>query len=527
LRRALLLSAALLALAFCSSASATPVFHVWGKGWGHGIGMPQYGAQGYALHGKDYRWILAHFYKGTEPGAASKKTIRALLDVGRSSVTLSSPANWAVKDSRGKRFRLGAGAKTIGSDFKIRIQGRERRLTPPVTASRDGPVSVDGRPYRGSIVLRKVSSRIAIVNRVGLQAYLQGVVPWEMPASWHPEALKAQAVAARSYGLANTSTGTYFDVYDDTRDQVYGGVDAEQPTTNRAVRETANEVRTYNGALATTYFYSSSGGRTAANEDVWDGTPVPYLRSVRDRWDTISPYHSWGPTRYSRASLAARLGGYVDGALKDLVVDVNPSRRADSITIVGTRGTTTMAGWLVRDTVGLRSSWFRVGVLDIRASRDKIESREQVRLYGKARSVGTAWLERRSPGAVWQKVRELEPTSDARFSTVVRPRVTREFRVRSVRGASNPVRVQVAARVRFFKPGDRSVLAGVVVPSRAGIKIRIQRRAGDEWQPVANGSTDAAGRFSISFSVADGTYRAVAGDARVAPGISPLLRVVG
>ncbi len=528
MRRLLVLTAALAVLAFCSSALATPVFYVWGKGWGHGIGMPQYGAQGYAIHGKDYRWILAHFYTGTEPGVASKTTIRALLDVGRSSVTLYSPTAWRIEDSNGKSFQLDAGAKTIGSDFKILVQGRNRSLAPPVTASRhDRPISVGGRPYRGSIVLRRVSGLIAIVNHVGLQAYLQGVVPWEMPASWHPEALKSQAVAARSYGLANTTSGTYFDVYDDTRDQVYGGVDAEQPSTNAAVKATANEVRTYNGNLATTYFYSSSGGRTAASEDSWGDYAIPYLRSVRDRWDTISPYHTWGPTRYSRASLDAALGGYVEGALRDIVTEINPSRRVEQMRMIGTGGNSSLAGWDVRNVLGLRSSWFRVGVLNIAASRKQIESGQPVRLVGKARSVGAAWLERRSPGGSWAKVQDLELTSDARFSTRVEPHMTREYRVNSAKGASDPVRVQVTAKVRFAKPFDRSGLAGVVVPGRAGAKVRVERRAGGEWQVVETGRTDAAGRFSLSFELQNGTYRAVASAPGAARGVSPQLRVVG
>jgi SpoIID/LytB domain protein len=389
-----------------------------------------------------------------------------------------------------------------------------------------GRLTVDGNRYRRSIVLRKPGGSIAIVNVLGLQPYLYGVVPWEMPAEWHPEALKAQAVAARSYGLANTTSGSYFDVYDDTRDQVYGGVEAEDPRTNAAVRATANEVRTYDGHLATTYFYSSSGGRTAANEDVWDGTPVPYLRSVADPWDRNSPHHRWGPTRYSRTSLRAELGGYVAGTLRDIVVNVNPSRRAGSIKIYGSGGQTSMAGSLVRDTLSLKSSWFRVGVLNIAAGRPHIERGERVRLRGKARSVGDAWLERRTPGGTWTKVRDLELTTAARFSTTVRPPTTRSFRVKSARGASKAVRVEVSASVRFAKPADRSGLAGVVRPGHASSRVEIQRRAGQRWRTVKTGRTDGAGRFSIPFELVNGTYRAVATAPGVSPGVSPRLRIV-
>jgi SpoIID/LytB domain protein len=450
-----------------------------------------------------------------------------LLDAGRSSVTLGSASVWTVEDRRGRSFELAAGSRTVGKGFRIWVDGKRRQLAPPATFRRadGGRLTVDGNPYRGSIVLRKPGGRLAIVNVLGLQAYLFGVVPWEMPADWHPEALKAQAVAARSYGLANTTSGSYFDVYDDTRDQVYGGIEAEHPRTNAAVRATANKVRTYDGQLATTYFYSSSGGRTAANEDVWGSAPVPYLRSVRDRWDKISPHHRWGPTRYSRANLDAALGGYVAGRLRDIVVDVNPSLRADSIQIYGSTGTTSMPGWLVRETLGLKSSWLRIGVLNIVAGRARAERGERVRLRGKARSVGDAWLERRAPDGAWANVRDLELTG-ARFTTTVRPRATRIYRVKSARGASNGVRVEVTAAVRFARPADRSGLAGVVRPGVVGSRVEIQRRVGKRWRTVGTGSADRSGRFSIPFEVLDGTYRAVATLGGLAPGRSPTLRIV-
>ncbi len=450
--RRLLLTAVLLALVGAPSASAAPVFYVWGKGWGHGIGMPQYGAQGYALHGKSYRWILDHFYRDTWAGTASKTKIRVLLDVGRSSVTVSSGSAWTVEDGRGRSWELPAGSRTVRPRLEMRAGGKKRKLSAPVTFDRvsGGPLSVDGQVYRGSVVLHKPGSGLSVVNHVGLQPYLQGVVPDEMPPSWHPEALKAQAVAARSYGLANLTTGTYFDVYDDTRDQVYNGVLAEEPSTNAAIRATANEVRRWSGGLATTFFYSSSGGRTAANEDVWGSSPLPYLRSVRDRWDTISPHHSWGPTRFARSTLDARLASYVAGTLRDVVVSVNPSRRAGTVVLRGSGGETAISGESVRYLLALKSSWFRVGVLNLVPGRGKIERGQSVMLRGVARSVGTAWLESRLPGGEWKERKELELTDDARFATRVSPSVSREYRVASARGTSNGrlVKVEAAAGAR-------------------------------------------------------------------------------
>src|SRR5437763_5943228 len=100
------------------------------------------------------------------------------------------------------------------------------------------------------------------VNAVDLDGYVKGVVPGEVPASWPPEALKAQAVAARTYALTTDAGGSLFDQYADTRSQVYGGISAETPATNVAVRDTAGQIVTYRGRPATTYFFSTSGGKT-------------------------------------------------------------------------------------------------------------------------------------------------------------------------------------------------------------------------------------------------------------------------
>src|SRR5204862_305575 len=124
----------------------------------------------------------------------------------------------------------------------------------------------------------------------------RGVVPWEMPHDWRADALRAQAVAARSYALATLKHGETFDVYADTRDQVYGGIRAETPQTNEAVGATAGQVLTWRGRVAITYYFSSSGGRTASSVDGLPWAPrVPYLVSVPDPYDSASPNHTWGP----------------------------------------------------------------------------------------------------------------------------------------------------------------------------------------------------------------------------------------
>src|SRR5262249_37928315 len=149
------------------------------------------------------------------------------------------------------------------------------------------PLTLNGTAYRGSL---SVLPGLTVVNRVPVESYLRGVVPAEMPFRWLAQALEVQAVAARSYALSSLRPGASFDLYRDTRSQMYLGVAAERPSTDAAVAATAGRILTWQAHVARTYFYSSSGGRTAANEDAWPGMqPIPYLRSVLDPYDSISP----------------------------------------------------------------------------------------------------------------------------------------------------------------------------------------------------------------------------------------------
>ena len=141
-----------------------------------------------------------------------------------------------------------------------------------------------------------------MVNVVALEAYLRGVVATEMPKDWPLEALKAQAVAARSYALARVLKGKPFDLYADWRSQVYGGIPAEAPRATEAVQATARQVLLYDGKVATTFFFSSSGGRTATGAEVF-GVDVPYLVSVDDHWDERSPHHAWQPRVLTGAAI--------------------------------------------------------------------------------------------------------------------------------------------------------------------------------------------------------------------------------
>src|SRR4029077_5612173 len=180
-----------------------------------------------------------------------------------------------------------------------------------------GTLTLDGKGYRGELRATATQKTLQVIDVVGLDAYLLGVVAGEMPKEWPPAALQAQAVAARSYALASRVKNRPFDLYSDPRSQVYYGVAAQSPPTTAAVKATAGEILTYGGKVATTFYYSSSGGRTASSEDVF-GIVLPYLQSRPDPWDAGSPYHRWEPRSFTAASLAAAFG--LSAPVVDVVV---------------------------------------------------------------------------------------------------------------------------------------------------------------------------------------------------------------
>ena len=154
---------------------------------------------------------------------------------------------------------------------------------------------------------------LTTVNHVDLEEYLPGVVPREMPPQWGdtaPAALEAQAIAARSYAMATRRSGGEFDMYADERSQVYGGASAEDPRANAAVAATAGKVVTLNGQIVTTFFFSTSGGRTENVENVFSGGPRSYLVSVDDNaFDATSPHHVWrDPKTFTDARTSHLMG---------------------------------------------------------------------------------------------------------------------------------------------------------------------------------------------------------------------------
>jgi stage II sporulation protein D len=365
------------------------------------------------------------------------------------------------------------------------------------------------------------SGALRAVNVVGLEQYLYGVVPSEMPFTWTPEALKAQAVVARSYALATKRSGA-FDLYPDTRSQMYLGYDHERPSSTAAVDATAGKVLLYEGQVAKTYFFSTSGGRTASAQDAW-GTPIPYLVSVPDPYDSISPYHTWGPIAFSGARLgkALRAGGPV----RDVRMSVNSSGRVTTMTALTASGQRSFAASALRRLLGLKSTWFTVGVLSLSAPGSALAYGSSTKLSGVARGVGGVVLEQHVNGS-WQALGGVKPAGDGSLAVSVAPKVTTVYRLATTKIAAAVARVPVAPVVRLLTPRAPTELRGTVRPVLAGTPVSIQRQQTTRWVTVAHAPVDAAGRFDAHLQLVSGTYRArvPAGHGLVA-GASALLQV--
>lgn len=491
--------------------AAPPVFFVSGHGWGHGIGMPQYGAQGFASRdGRGHKWILAHYYQGTTLGQTSVGKVRILLAEGRSGLTIGSSTAFKVTDARGRTFSLAKGSHQLAPTLRVRsANGRLRTLASPARFKRGtSHLRLNGREYRGELVVHASGGRLSAVNHLSLERYLYGVVPDEMPPSWHPEALKAQAVAARSYAVVSRKTSGIFDLYADTRSQVYNGVPAEDGRATAAIDATRGQVVRHNGSVAWTFFHSTSGGRTANIEHVWNTTARPYLVSVSDPHDDLSPYHNWGPFRYSAKAFRARLGSSAPkGALLDATATRNASRRIATVTAKGALGNRQLSGTTFQARFGLRSSWFTVGVLSLKG-RTSVTHGKKVALSGIARNVGaSAWLERRPWGGSWQRVRDV---ATGQVSVSVGPKATTSFRLGSPKGKGAAHRVNVATAVGAQVGSARRAIRGTIGPGRGGVEVQVQRRVNGSWKTIAGATTAGDGSYVARLNVTAGSYRATA-----------------
>lgn len=364
------------------AASATTIT-INGHGWGHAHGMSQYGAQGAAREGLTYAQILAFYYDDLPLGSltgrvrvlitsdtSNRTTVKAtsglrLTDTGRDR-TWKLPT--ASKHAKAWRLRTKNGVRQVlyktGTWHRFHPGGHATLKGDGQFSSSSGPVTLrlasGDRQYRGAL---RLSNRDT-VNVVGLEKYLRGVVPSEMPSSWKPAALQAQAVAARTYAAFERADNAsrYFQVYDTTRSQVYKGVGAEAATTDAAIAATAGKIVMYAGKPAFTQFSSSSGGWTSAGsrpylvakQDIYD-KPVDPVAHIGD------PNFSWGPSTIKLAPLRSRFPGTLTSV--QVTVRETPNTvgvgHVANVVLSGTGATpVTLTGEQFRSLYNLKSTYF-------------------------------------------------------------------------------------------------------------------------------------------------------------------------
>ena len=348
---------ALVLLLLTASAAGASPYVIRGRGYGHGVGMSQWGAYGFARHGRAYDWILRHYYRGTTLGTAPDRAVRVLLQSGQPSISFAGATSAGAVKLRAARTYTAR----LRRDGRIALNGRALPA-PLLVSSAGGAVRLGGRAlngvldgaYRGAIELSASSvGGLTAVNVVDLEGYVKGVVPAEVPASWPGEALKAQAVAARSYALATQGL-----LFPDTRSQVYKGLDGEAARSDAAVDATSRRVVLYHGRIAITYFFSASGGHTENVEDVFYGAPRrPYLRGVKDPFDGSAPRHRW-QVSLTTAQVQARLAGLVKGSFRGIrVLARGDSPRVVWAEVVGSSGVTHVRGATLEARLGLYDTW--------------------------------------------------------------------------------------------------------------------------------------------------------------------------
>jgi stage II sporulation protein D len=455
------------------AAQAATKLTITGAGFGHGIGMSQYGTYGYALHLKTYDFILGHYYTGTALGQLdANPEVKVLLQGGRKSIAFSGGLNAGDESlDPAKTYTVKRG----GDGLLLRDATGEDVATTPGPLRVDAPVgqalrlmgtSVPGVAnglYRGSLLISASGSRLIAVNALDLEDYVRGVVSGESPSAWPTEALKAQAVAARTYAMTTDAGGTTFDQYADTRSQVYRGVAAETPSTDAAVAATKGQVVTFGGQPVTTYFFSTSGGETEDVENSFVGSqPKPWLKAVDDPFDGVSPKHRWGPFRFTATQVKHKLRKYLIGRFKRIkVLQRGVSPRVVRAQVVGTGGITNVTGPQLRSAFGLYDTWAFFTSVTTKSSKSKKPAKKPV------------------PSG--------DPTGGlpaARAASAQAPRVE-----------------------------------GTIAPARAGRWLSVQRLDGTRWVTATDAHVQRGGRYSVAVPGA-GVYRVVYGQA-----VGPAVRV--
>ena len=409
--------AALAVAAVAAPAQAKTRVIIKGGGWGHGIGMSQYGAYGRALRGDSAEQILEHYYSGSSLSKRDQSQIRVGLLQGQTVVNVtpkkfSADGGLMVFKEEGVPGRLTKGRP--GDSFRIEPSG-----TGGMRVYKNGDrVKRNGRAVFGSAqtdilvryekqgTLAHVDDKntsyaygrlefstyqssscgsgfcLRLVVQLSMQKYLYGL--GEVPSSWPQASLRSQAIAGRTYAfekikrLGQNRSPCACAVYDSVIDQAYIG-DSKRTGSGsywddwkEAVNQTKDQVILYQGDPIQALYSSSSGGHTEHNENVWGGTPLPYLRGVSDGPDDVdaNPNHSWRVTMTwseleNKIQNAYSIGELERFKLMDPFgvsgrVTVVKSNDRGGVKIVGSRDTLRKDGWDIRSVLALKDTLFKV-----------------------------------------------------------------------------------------------------------------------------------------------------------------------
>lgn len=404
--RSILFTATLVAaLLVPGVARAAKTVTITGGGWGHGIGISQYGAYNRAQNGRSAPEIIKHYYTGVDVGSKKMPKIRVGLLQGRESIGLtnssfnggSGKVVWKVAGDRLARGGPGTewivensgvgGFKLFKNDQQVRRDGTGvfggpakplnlifERFGSSIDVTNKTYNFVHGRMQIGTYASESCSQAfcLRLVVQLSMQKYLWGLA--EVPSSWPGAVLRTQAIAGRTYAYEkHTRSGAHrypcdCTVYDSTLDQAYAG-DGKRTGSGEywdewraAVNDTDGQVIIYNGSPIQALYSSSSGGHTEHNEHVWGGTPLPYLRGVRDRADDVAanPNHQWDPTVMTFEKFASKVESKYPsiGNFQDLKITKRGiSGRVSAldgggVRIVGSTNTVQTSGWDFRTKFG-------------------------------------------------------------------------------------------------------------------------------------------------------------------------------
>jgi stage II sporulation protein D len=284
-------------------------------------------------------------------------TIRVALEQQAEAVVLASPQGLFIRHHRNDEFSRGRSVRIdVGpGDSGLLVDGRRVTTNQVEVRGRDGDIILSGMALPGRVIVKRVNHRLLVINELDFEDYIKGVVPAEMNSNWHLEALKVQAIAARTYALYQIRHGTNrdFDLFASTKDQVYRGRNAVNYAVVRAVEQTRDLIITYQGLPIFAAYHSTAAGPTEDASYVW-AMDLPYLKGVECPFDIESPRYQWR-TDVSLTFLEQRLReeAYLVGTIASIdPIGYSPSGRVAQVRILHSGGELFLRGEDLRRVVG-------------------------------------------------------------------------------------------------------------------------------------------------------------------------------